>query len=237
MKIKIDRNLIIEGSIIQTIKDKYFEIKERYSNNFKYLSEEEFDRLLIILHNWYYFNYTFPEDFPKNDLDKSLISKIQKHGKLPKVLYRALSFKTKKFRDNLLKDFKKNGVTGKSGNTTSWTSDIKIAQKFLPDNVYGKNSKYGILLKIYNKDFKNNILFSIENLLDNELERKVFLEKVFKIETTKYLKLIRNKNSRKLKANSMIGQMHGSLLSVAEKEYIIKGNIKLDNADIELQDI
>ena len=215
---------MIEQKIEKLIEEASYKIMERiteflFGKYFKDFNEEEFNLFLDLISHWFYYN----EDFGKllrskkyKGIWKKLENKIN-NMKLPKYLYRGLSFRTKKDRDNYIKTFEH------KRKYESWSSSLKIANNFIPGGKYAQNEKYGVMLKINTKDFKNNIIFSLNAIIQNEKDRKLFFEKVL-YRHHKHLKEGLNSKSLRKYVNNydLFSDMHGAIYAIIEDEYVLK---------------
>jgi hypothetical protein len=233
---KINKYLLLEeASFLDHLSSGLKKLYNKFFNKFKTLSQSEFNELLNLLYGWYYLNYKLDDTFESKN--KELVKIIQKiktesNLKIPRKLYRGLSFDTGKDRKEFLDECEKTGyINGKifrlkkSTHFTAWTSSKKIAETFLSD---GENSSsdngFSILIELDTLKLQNdNIFFSIEYLLRTEEERKEFLKLVLEQEHKENQKLVANaKKVGKLDPNQMFGYQHGAMFSLMEKEFILK---------------
>ena len=233
---KINKNILLEeASFFDYLSTGLKKLYNKYFNKFKTLKQSEFNELLNLLYGWYYLNYKLDDNFESKH--KNLVNIIQKIKtestlKMPRKLYRGLSFDSGKERQEFLDECKKTGyINGRifrlktTTQFTSWTSSKKIAESFLSD---GENSSsdngFSTLIELdAAKLHTDNIFFSIEYLLRTEEERKEFLKLVLEQEHNENQKLIANaKQVGKLDPNLMFGYQHGAMFSLMEKEFILK---------------
>jgi len=194
-------SLLIESTLL----DKISKIKEYFFGKyFKDFNETEFHLLLDIITKWYYFN-TNISSFINSKKYKSIFDKIKLHIKLPKKLYRGLSIIRKHFEYE------------------SWSSSKLIAKSFTPGGKYSQDNKWGIIQEINPSDFKENIVFSLKSLIQNDEDKKNFYQKVLKEHIKELDGIPKKKNMVKyLKNNSIFSTMHGTIYALIEDEYILK---------------
>lgn len=216
-------------SLMSNITD-YF---KHFFKKFKYLSDSEFKLLLDVIYGWYYLNYKFTNDIRTNEVDVyNLFEKIKSNNntELPKKLYRGLSFETINKRDEFIDSIQRNGkITGKVFRLnkdiiyTSWTSNKGLLKKFLPKGEHiPETDKFGLILTLdtYNLD-TSNITFSIDLLLDNEIDKKKFMKLVLSEEYRRNKSYIKDTNVSKLDPKEMFGYQHGAVFSLTENEFIL----------------
>ena len=201
---------------------------------FKGLKENEFNAFLHFIKQWYCKN----DDtglFDKSNrgkLIKSIINdfvpnNIENSKDTPEFLYRSYSFKTKEDFGNFIRKIK-------PGNTTlshpykdyeSWTSDRKIAEKYLPNGESmidsTKENEHGIMLKISKKDFSEYIIFSTEYVFNDKIEKRKFLPLVFKYLSKNLLNKIRDSKQVEKDIEEIQYLIPGVVRSITESEYIL----------------
>lgn len=228
---KLNKQLIIEATIINKISNFFKDIKEMFFNkNFKYLNENDIKILMVFIYKHYYHNESISTtDFKKL---KSVFEKIKESNKKPirKKLYRGLSFKTKTDLNLFIKNSKKEGIRSYFDNQykdySSWTSNINIAKKFcedIPNNYIPSDHTIGIMLELSDSEVINKqFVFSMELFLENIEEKKKFIKFIYQKQIEKNIQLIDDiKRISDINSHKLIGEFHGTLYSVMEYEYIM----------------
>lgn len=199
-------------------------------NHFKGLDQKELEALLYFIKQWYCKN----DDTGLFDKTKRgrLITSIlgnfdYKEHKLPEYLYRSYSFETKKE----LNDFRSKIIPGKTllshphKDYESWTSDRKIAEKYLPGGESmideAKQREHGIMLKISKDDYIDSIFFSMDFVFNNQIEKKKFLPFIFKYLSKDILNNIKENKSVQNQIKDMQYLIPGIVRAITESEYIL----------------
>jgi hypothetical protein len=235
MKLEINKQLILEGFLIDSAKSFFNKIKNKFfSKGFKYLTEEELDTLLEFIYWHYYRNRKMSNDFLESNKTKKfkdLFDKINKNIKrMPNILYRGLYFKDEKEFNKFINFSKKYGFSSQNyldkeyARYSSWTSRKKIAESFFdPDGDFVSNdATIGVLLEVKLKDYKDKFVFSIESLFVNPIEKKEFIKMILSKEFEKNMETIaKTKDISNINSMKLFGKMHGSVFSIKEFEYIL----------------
>jgi len=228
MIIKINKQLLLEATIIDKLSNFFKDIKTKFFNKrFKYLKEDDIKTLMIFIYKHYYRNQSIStSDFKKL---KIIFEKIKESSEKPvqKKLYRGLSFISERDLNSFIKASKKDGIIGHSDREyASWSSNINIAKKFcedIPGNYIPRAHKFGIMLELSDKEVINKqFVFSMESFLENVDEKKEFIKFIYQKQFEKNIQLIDDtKRLSSLDPHKMVGEFHGTLYSVMEYEYIL----------------
>jgi hypothetical protein len=185
------------------------------------LNKEEFEIFLDFISEWFSYGMNL-EKLIKKPKYRNVWNKLVNHtkrSKLPRYLYRGVSFYTKKERDEYLKKFKS------KREFESWTSSKSIAKQFSPLGAYGAGRKYGLILRIETKDFKDNIVFSINALIPSDKDKKEFFEKLVENHYQDLKKALAQNNIKRFltkKNTDLTKNIDGGIYSLIEDEYILK---------------
>ena len=252
MKIyKINKAKLIEESIIHKISNFIYNLKNKFTNKFKYLSNDDFEIFLNFLFWHYYKNSKLPKDFLTSKDSKSTVNVLEKIKNnstktFPKKLYRGLNFVTEVDYNKFISDSKKYGISSYYASSkeislaSSWSSLKSVAEKFYNKDYFAyDNAKIGVMLEIDYTDYKPYFLFSMDHLLENDNEKKEFIKIIFSDEFYKNMKNISNlKSFKNLDDQKIIGKMHGALFGVIENEYILLSipfdKVKITKIDVRI---
>jgi hypothetical protein len=212
--------------------DKIAGIFIRPKTYMSFLNEAEFNELLELMYNWYKMGYTLESIFNdnKNNKDfKSLMTKLRSKSleNLPKKLYRGFHWKTERQQQAFIKKLE----TGKFPNKrqySSWTTSKRIAKQFTPVGKYGKGygNKYGLILEINPRDFKENIVFSTAPLFKSKEDINTFLKLVLVKYHKENLQELKKEKPNFNHIHDATDTIQGSIYSIEEKEYVLKNPSK-----------
>ena len=201
---------------------------------FKGLKENEFNAFLHFIKQWYcknddtgLFDKTNRGKLIKSIINDFVPNNVNNSKDTPEYLYRSYSFKTKEDFANFINKI----IPGKTilshpyKDYESWTSDIKIAEKYLPhgDSMIDstKENEHGIMLKISKDDFKDAIVFSTEYVFNDKIEKNKFLPFVFKYLSRKLLDKIKDSKPVENDIEELQFLIPGVVRSITESEYIL----------------
>jgi uncharacterized protein YdcH (DUF465 family) len=212
--------------------DKIANIFIRPKTYMNYLNEAEFNELLELMYGWYRMNYTLESifEYSKNNKDfKSLMTKLKTKSveKLPRKLYRGFRWKTERQQQAFIKKLEAGKFPPKQ-QYSSWTTSKRIAKKFTPVGEYGKRTddKYGILLEINPRDFKEDIVFSTDPLFKSKEDINTFLKLVLVKYHKENLQELKKEKPNFDHIHDAADTIQGSIYSVEEKEYVLKNPSK-----------
>jgi hypothetical protein len=233
---KIDK--LIEEAGIQKLLSDIFNFKKKY---FGFLDEKEYLQLLDLLHMVYYTN----KDICDKKFNKynKVIKRIKDKAlvKLPGILYRGMSFPTEEARNSFTASLEKGKFPEHKKECSSWTTNKKMARGFLPGGFHNRSSnKYGVMLSLDPKDFKDDIVFTLNNaIFSNQEEKNKFLEAVFKSHQDRFMGKVKdNKKPHVSLILNSIGPLQGAVYATIQDEYILRNpnrnaqKIKIEKIDI-----
>lgn len=201
---------------------------------FKGLKENEFNAFLHFIKQWYcknddtgLFDKTNRGKLIKSIINDFVPNNVNNSKDTPEYLYRSYSFKTKEEFTNFINKIipNKTILSHPYKDYESWTSDIKIAEKYLPhgDSMIDstKENEYGIMLKLSKEDFKDAIVFSTEYVFNDKIEKNKFLPLVFKYLSKKLLDKIKDSKQVENDIVELQFLIPGVVRAITESEYIL----------------
>ena len=213
----LDKPKIAAKALIIKLKNIVDNIYTKRGDRFKIFNNKDFELLVELCSSW--FLSSKPDIFKEEKL-QSIIQKVNDNNKsFPKV-YRGLSFATKAEFDKFLKAKK---VANRE--IASYTSDIKVAREFATGQ--WNNGKYYVILELPPKEVKNNLIFSLESLFDNEEDKKLFLTRIIQLDAKHNLDYIYRTKLKSLSSNELTGSIRGAFYSVTESEYVLSPDVPI----------
>ncbi len=216
---KIDK--LIEESVVDTFLNKFNFFKKQY---FNFLNEKEYMLLIDILHLAYYTN----KDLCSSKFKKysKLIKKIRDKGllNLPAKLYRGMSFASQSDLDSFVSSLDSGIFPTHKKECGSWTSNKRMAEEFLPGGFRDrKSNKFGILLSLDPKQFKSDIVFTMDNSIFTEQTKKDFLRVIFESHQKRFYDKL--KENREIDVDYIfdsIGPLQGAVHAAMQNEFILR---------------
>ena len=213
----------IERLVEESIQDIYLKAKGFFFGKyFKDFTEEEFNLILDIISDWYYFNIGLDHLFKKKRYSE-VFKKLKKELVIPRRLYRGLTFSTKREREQFIKNLKNGSIVRKDNPYESWSASKIIAKQFIPGGKYYYNSRFGLIMEINPSDFKEDIVFSLSSIINNEKDRKDFYQKVVRRHAKHLHEGVDSKSIKKyVNKFDLFSEIHGTVYALTEEEYILK---------------